>query len=291
MDIVQKILLTLLGGFVIILIVFYLQNNSPKSTLNKSPYNQPTFLILGANNSGKTSVFYKLLDASNNRYEDEPITNTSITPTVSSLEMNVKIIELPFSNTAITKKYQLIDYPGHRKYHQLLYKLITNDITLQKIRGIVYVIDTSSISLGNSETIEGIGKFLYEILSFTERMHNGIDFLFALNKSDLFDSVPLHKVRTMLEAELNKLIANELSSINKTSGIDKQDDENQEDEDNSIRGNQESLREFWLSVIGSSENNFSFDKLEGNMDFISGSVVKNKVEGWENWFDEKAVNN
>ncbi|RKP28606.1 hypothetical protein METBISCDRAFT_28988 [Metschnikowia bicuspidata] len=33
-----------------------------------------------------------------------------------------------------------------------------------------------------------------------------------------------------------------------------------------------------------------FEHLEGNIDFVGGSVSIRATEHWENWFDEKAIN-
>lgn len=287
MDLVQQILLTALAGLVIVLVLFFVQSGgiSRTFTSSSSPYFKPTFLILGANNAGKTSLFYRFVDDSVPEGKKRPVT-----PTVSSIEPNITEIELPFSNNSISRVYQLVDYPGHLKYFQLFYKLLLEDITLQKVKGIVYVIDSSSQWFNNSENIEVISKYLFNLFLVTERLQNGVDFLFAVNKNDLFDSVPVHKVKSVLEAEINKLIQNELNTVDKQSGIDKSEDDAESDEQYSSTIGHESLREFWLSVIGRPENKFTFDQLEGNTDFVAGSVLKNKVETWENWFDEKVVN-
>ena len=69
----------------------------------------------------------------------------------------------------------------------------------------------------------------------------------------------------------------------KTSGIDDNDNDNGNQNSNGGGGNSsngdnndgingESLRAFWMSVVGS--GNFTFDKLEGNVDFVGGSVLK-----------------
>ncbi|EGW33897.1 uncharacterized protein SPAPADRAFT_48995 [Spathaspora passalidarum NRRL Y-27907] len=283
MDYVLIALITSLLGFVIILAIFFFQSGGIKNikTSSRSPYYKPSFLILGANNSGKTSFYYKLLEM------DQTGENTNIvTPTVSSLEPNITEVGLPLATQAFSKKYQIVDYPGHLKYNQLFEKLMINDITLQNIKGIVYMIDSSSVNFNDPDQVEHIVKFLYNLLPITERKRTGVDFLFAVNKTDLFDSVPIHKIQSILTTEIDKLIHNEISNIDKTSGIDKVSEEDDEDDAH----NQQSLREFWLSVIGSPNEKFSFDKLEGNMDFFGGSVLKGKVEKWENWIDEKVVN-
>ncbi|KAI5967406.1 hypothetical protein CANMA_003049 [Candida margitis] len=312
MDKVLIILLSILIGFLILLVQFFLQSGGLKTIKisNKSPYFKPSFIICGANNSGKTALFYRL---STHTLEDEKKKEKDgrITTTVSSIEPNFGEIKLPITTPSIGKNYQLVDYPGHLKYWNLFTKLIKNDITLSNIKGVVVVIDSSSATwtkVGNNNNAAGAGagtnevekitKFLYNLLAITERKHNGIDFLFAVNKSDLFDSLPIHKIRTILESEIDKLIHNEINNVDKTSGIDviedidgNGDNENGEGGGSGTDGGyRENLREFWLSIIGSNEGQFTFDKLEGNMDFMSGSVLKNKIDKWECWFDEKVVN-
>lgn len=273
MDIVQKVLLTLLVGLFVTLLIFFVQTGQFSSSSSRSPYYKPSFLILGSNNAGKTALYHRLIDESEEREK-------KLTPTVSSIEMSATDINLPFANRTISKKFQLIDFPGHVKYSQLLNKLIVEDITLTKVRGVIYVIDSSSRSAGD---LELSSQFLFNLLSITEKLQNGVDFLFAVNKSEAFDSIPVHRIRQLLEDEINKLVQNELNSVDKNSGIDKADD-------GEFNIGHETLREFWLSVVGSSKGKFTFDKLEGNMDFVAGSALTGKIDGWENWLDEKVVN-
>ncbi|KAI5962697.1 uncharacterized protein KGF55_003773 [Candida pseudojiufengensis] len=285
MDKILLILSSILIGLTLILIQYLIQTNNltnPIKFLNPSSLvpnkssknlNKPTFLICGINNSGKTSLFYKL-------------TTGEFKLTISSIEKNIGEINLPFAKPSISKKFQIIDYPGHLKYWNLFKNLVVSDIKLNNIKGIIIVIDSSSKKWSNgSIEMENLIKFLYNLISITERKQNGIDYLFAVNKNDLFDSLPVLKIKSILESEINKLINNEINNINKTSGIDKETTEKNEEE----LENNENLREFWLSIIGTSQN-FKFEKLEGNMDFIGGSILKNKIEKWEDWLDEKVMN-
>ncbi|KAI5957137.1 hypothetical protein KGF54_000065 [Candida jiufengensis] len=282
MDKVLLILMSVSIGFTILLIQYYIQTNgfknpisilsSSTSTKSSKNLNKPTFLICGITNSGKTSLYYKLLTG-------------DFKTTVSSIQPNIDMINLPISKPTIGKKFQIVDYPGHLKYWNLFKNLILNDIKLNNIKGIIVVLDSSSKKWLNNQELEKITKFLYNLISITERKQNGIDYLFAINKLDLFDSLPTPKIKTILELEINKLIKNEINNVNKTSGIDNNTIEEDEFDDS----NKENLREFWLSIIGNSQV-FTFDKLEGNMDFLGGSILKGNIDKWEDWLDEKVMN-
>lgn len=235
MDKIQITLLTLLLGLLVVLALYYIQNFEGTSS------KKPTFLIIGHNNSGKTSWFYKL-------------TSNQIKPTVSSLEANYGEVKLPISNEAIQKTFQLIDYPGYLKYENLFKNLVT-EINL---RGVLFMIDSDLSSVNKSMNL--IALKLFKILTITETFPNGIDFLFMINKSDLFNSLPISKIRDLLEQEMTKVIESELK--------------NNEDE-----------LSFWHECLP-----FRFEKLRGNMDFRSGTVTKGKTSLWEDWIDEIVVN-
>lgn len=270
MDSVQLILATAVLGLAILLVFFSLQGKKVAVGNKNSPYRKPTFLLVGANGAGKTSIFYKLQGI-------QPIS------TVSSLEANYGKIAIPFSNPDILKEYQFIDWPGHLKYSQLLRKLITEDVTVQNVKGVIFVIDSSSASL-NQDKIAAIAKLLYDLLSITEKTPMGVDYLFAINKQDLFDTKPVFKVKSLVEQEVSKLVQEELHAKGLArggSGIDNDDDEEG-------FSKEESTREFWKSLVGSRP--FKFEILEGNMEFLGGSALKNKLLDWQNWFDEKAMN-
>lgn len=301
MDRIQLVFVAVLVGLLsAVAVLFFQQRRISHSSGSKSPYNKPSFLILGLNNTGKTSLYYKIVQASNSNDESgeeegegEKGPSLGIVSTVSSMEPNITTLRFPIAHDKIHIPYQVIDYPGHLKLTSLLNKLMMEQITLKKIRGIMYVIDLSSLVLNNEETVQLIARQLFQLLSKTERLPTGIDFCFAINKQDLFDAKPVFKVRELLESELNKIIHSELEAkAQNASGITQSSDDNDdENEDDNSSGNSESVRDLWVSILGRPENKFRFDMLEGNMDFLGGSVLKNKVDAWENWFDEKLVNN
>lgn len=272
MDHIQKILLALVAGLLLV-IAFFFYNGVLGSSSSSSGLRKPTYLIVGRNGAGKTALFYKLKN------------KEQLVSTVSSLEPNFSTLSLPFSNAAIQKPYQVVDFPGHLKHLQLLKKLILEDITVSQLKGVIYVVDSSSWALDQEANVAAMARELFQLFSITEKVPNGVDYLFAINKQDLFDSRPVHKVKQLLELELAKLVAEEVAAGRAagSSGIDNDD----EDDSNGPR-KEETTREFWRAAVGSKP--FRFELLEGNTDFVGGSVAKGAIDNWENWFDEKAVN-
>lgn len=273
MDSIQKVLVALLAGLITVIALFYYSASTGLSS-KASGLCKPTYLILGRNGAGKTTLYYKLQN------KEESVS------TVSSLEPNISSLSLPFSNPTIQKSYQVIDFPGHLKHTQLLRKLIVEDVTVQQLKGIVYVIDSSSWALDQEENVAAMARELFRLFSITEKIPNGVDYLFAVNKQDLFDSRPVHKVKQLLELELAKLVAEEVTAGRAagSSGIDNDDEAENE---NGFR-KEETTREFWRAAVGTRP--FKFELLEGNTDFVGGSVAKGAIDHWENWFDERAVN-
>lgn len=185
MDLIQIILGTIIIGLLLIIVIYFIQNFEFKNTKPE------TFLIVGHNNSGKTGLFYKLI-------------NKPVSSTVSSIEPNFGNIRLPFSNEAAQSNYQIIDYPGYLKYENL-FKNLVQDI---KLKGVIFLIDSDVNSFNKS--INTICKKLFRIMSITELEPDGINYLIGINKSDLFNSLPKNKIRANLETEMNKVINNEL---------------------------------------------------------------------------------
>lgn len=285
MDTVQKTLLAALLGLLIALAVFLAKVRPGKIAHSLSPYHKPTFLIVGANGAGKTCLFQRLRERADPLVEQAAA--GGVLNTVSSLEPNVAQIKLPTSCERIAKAYQLIDYPGHMKYTQLLRKLIVEDIGVAQLKGVIYVVDSLNVNLSQEARLAAMARELFALLSITEKLPNGVDFLFAVNKQDLFDSHRVNKVKLLLELLLGKVISDEIHAKGGRGGSGIDNDES-DDEEANFR-NEESTRDFWRAAVGS--NPFSFELLEGMMDFVDGSTRKTGgTQGWENWLDERSVN-
>lgn len=231
MNKIPLIILTLVVGLISVVVLYYIQHFEAKSI------KKPTFLIIGHNFSGKTSLFYKL-------------TSQTVTPTVSSINVNHGEISLPWAQPHHSKPYQLIDYPGYLKY-EFLFKNLVDDINL---KAVMIMIDSDLNSVNKHLNLIAIK--LLRVLEITETYPNPIDYLFMVNKVDLFNSLPPNKVRTLLEKEMTKVIETKLNN----------------NEDDFL---------FSHDILP-----FTFDKLQGDVKFKPGSVVKNKIQEWQDWMDE-----
>lgn len=191
------------------------------------------------------------------------LTTGKVLPSVTSQEPNVtNNFELPSTGQTKTK-FKLIDFPGHPKLQNSTIDEIKKS---SNIHGLIFLIDSSI----DPKKITENAKFLYDILTISERRPGGVDILVGCNKSDLFSARQATKIRELLELEIDSYRKLNLHNISKV-------DNDELDEE--------------FSDLGQSINSvFKFDQLEGNFDVISGSVLKDKIEKWECWIDERSVN-
>lgn len=215
----------------------------------------PTFIIAGLSNSGKTSLFNLLtLDA--------------VKPTVMSQESNVADdYMLPSSHRNF--RFKLVDFPGHFKFRSELLSLIRES---PQLKGLLFVVDSTT----NPKNMTEVAELLYELINVTERRPDGVDILLACNKSESFTARPPLKVKTALENEIQEIIARKIKSLKSTSTHDSSDDDDVDD-DAPLLHTQYSTR-------------FTFDRMDGNVDALDGSVLKENIDKWECWIDERAMN-
>lgn len=160
--------------------------------------------------------------------------------------------------------FRLLEYPGHLKLQNLyLYQHLKDKTFLKNCKGLIYLIDSSVFS---DDYCHSVADQMFAILHYTESIPGGVDILVACNKSEAFTAKPIFKIKEMLIQEINRIKVLKLKSLNQV-------DFSQDDES-----------------VFTENDDFTFDQLEGNFDFVAGSVKGGKVENWENWINERGVN-
>lgn len=167
--------------------------------------------------------------------------------------------------TSSATNFKLIEFPGHNKLHSLLLDEIK---TSKNIHGLVFMIDAT---LDQAKLIEA-AHFLYKVLLVTERRPGGVDILIACNKTDLFSARQPAKIKEVLEKEIDAYRKLQSANVSKVEG-----DSNAADDEDEIE-------------LGAHAGAFKFEQMDGNLDVIGGSALKQKVEKWDCWIDERAVN-
>ncbi|GMM35963.1 Signal recognition particle receptor subunit beta [Saccharomycopsis crataegensis] len=235
--------------------------------------NLPTFIIIGAADSGKTSFFQYLSYLSTAKTEDPDAPLMKLQDldiaTTKSFKLNFDKIKLPFQSSYKTQ-FLLIDIPGEEKVFNAKIKEIVNNFT--NIKGAIFMIDASV----NNNKINSIGKQIFRFLMLSETRPNGIDTLLAINKTDQFGARPVSKFGELLEQEINDIKNLNLQNLKSVKQSADNDDQDEQDE--------------ILEEFGNTNVKFRFQNLEGNFDVYGGSLLKGSVDTWINWIDERASN-
>jgi signal recognition particle receptor subunit beta len=245
----STLLLSLLAVLLATVAFAILQRQAPTSIplIGGKTNKQATYIICGPSNSGKTALFHQL-------------TQKKFIPTVMSQDLNVTTkFPLPSTGSGI-QNFKLIEFPGHNKLRGSLYEEIKQSTN---IHGLIFCVDSTTDPKQLSES----AKFLYKVLTLTERRPGGVDILVACTKNESFSARQPKKIRELMENEIDSFRKFQSSNVSK----------NDDDDDDEIE-------------LGNLGNKFLFEHLDGNVDFIGGSVLKDKLEQWECWIDERAVN-
>ncbi len=187
-----------------------------------------TVVICGPMNAGKTVLWLTLRqrlgqDASGAKAQ-LPLTVTSTTPNVSE-----------------NSKYVLVDTPGHPKL-----RYIANNL-----HGAAYVFVLDTAASGTSHSVRPEAEYLYELLGSRSK----VPVLVACNKAELFSSIPVPRLKNMLQEEMQLLRKSQAASIGK---MDEQE------------------------ASGLLDTPFTFDDYD--IEFIQGSA-KNGVSAWQMWIE------
>jgi len=165
----------------------------------KVSQNGDTILLAGMTNSGKTSLFAKLIN-SENAWRTCPSTKENI--------------YTEYYGKKSKRPYKLVDYPGDRS---LKGYLLSNWLSSEKqgsIRGIVFVVDSSAGSKENKDSNE----LFYDILLAAQKH---IPVLVACNKQDLRapqKEIDALSVRRRVEEEFGHINKSRVAALESTSG-------------------------------------------------------------------------
>jgi len=281
-------------------ILYLIQNNGLKNRTGltgasavSSSNGKPTFLVVGPCSGGKTSFLYRLRSMNKKEKEEEDDVEEKSKNKVD--ETN----ELPFTVTSQTpfelmnytfqesnKKCNFIDFPGHIKVRYQLESYIRGN---KNLKGVIFVMDSTD----NGDKLDNTVEFLFEIINFTEKYHDGVDILIACNKTDLFASRPGNKVKDQLQIKLKELIVRKKKSVATKNSSANSSAKSKfttagRSAGNKISpsaGDDEDADEQYVEHL--INPNFTFADLDGSFDSIGGSVLKNKIDSWTEWVQER----
>lgn len=179
-------------------------------------------------------------------------------------------------------------------------------ITLSRLRGVVFVVDASSLSPdalataddltshggGGVGGLQGAAAYLYDVLVALQRRQimlakggkrggeTAIPVLVAANKQDLFTALPAAATRAALEAELGRIRVSRSKGLLDTGGVAADQDEREE--------------EAWLGAVGTEKFVFAQlrDEFDIEVEVVGGNVVGGEdmgpgIDGWWKWIADK----
>lgn len=190
----------------------------------------PSVIICGPSGSGKTALFSALTSDK----------ESAVPATVTSFQLNT---ETSYDG----KNFALVDFPGHNKLRQGLWK----EINSGAVQGLVFVVDLASLQRDITET----GSFLLDLLLLLEGSNLPLHskrLLIVGNKSDVFNAAGLAKMRLVLQDELRQQKESRSKSVSESN----------------------------VDILGKV---FDFNSLETEVEFCETSVKRGsfaKVQGW-----------
>ncbi|CCG82919.1 Signal recognition particle receptor subunit beta [Taphrina deformans PYCC 5710] len=156
---------------------------------------QPTLLLVGPSNSGKTSLFQKLVHDKRN-----------------TLTCTTQLANTGYYSLESGKKVKIVDVPGHPK--------LFNSFKSFTPTSIAFVIDSSTIA----KNADVVTRLLIDVISHA-RKASITELSILANKSDFFTSLSTEKITELLEAEIEQ-IRQQKSGIR----MDSIEDKDEEDE-------------------------------------------------------------
>lgn len=214
----------------------------------------PAVVVIGPSDGGKTTLVDQLERMSGEEGEPRPAGEAA---TVMLMQLRTVLMAYPLTAPRQKQKFDLVDFPGHPALQQLMLARLRE--SLGALRGVVVVVDATWLK---ADLDRLCSEFLVPVLKTTESRAGGVDVLFAVNKTDLFNAQSVARIRQAVEDGLRQAV---------------HDDKHQ------VLGSGE-------DALSTAVPSFALDELEGNMDFVGGSALKGDVSLWMDWIDERLMN-
>lgn len=166
------ILSTLVLATVIAVAIYFFQSGQVPNPLVSA---QPTLLLVGPQNSGKTCLFRHVVHGSKHA------------PTYTSQRPNIGQLVLDTG-----KQIRIVDVPGHPKLFGAYRSYAPTSIC--------FTIDASTIK----KNADSVARSLVEILTYA-RQHNVQEICIFANKSDFFTALSTEQISELLDTEIEQI--------------------------------------------------------------------------------------
>ncbi|KAF9428874.1 hypothetical protein BGZ94_000706 [Podila epigama] len=202
--------------------------------------------LFGGKRNSKNTVLITGLPFAGKTVVHYLIGTGKVVETVTSMKENEASVTMIEGKAPL----HIVDVPGHER---LRFKFAE---FMPVARSIVFVVDSATVP----RQTRLLAEYLYDILSNKFTQEEKIPVLIACNKSDLLTAFKKERIQTMLETEINKL------RQTRSAALDTQDSE----------GN--------ASVfLGFEGQDFSFQDLENEVEFVECSAENKDIEGVKDW--------
>ncbi|KAG0046519.1 hypothetical protein BGZ83_008319 [Gryganskiella cystojenkinii] len=203
--------------------------------------------LLGSKKGSKNTVLITGLPFAGKTTIHYLINYNKSVETVTSIKENEADVELIPGKAPV----HMVDIPGHER---LRFKFTE---FMPIARAIVFVVDSATVA----RQTRLLAEYLYDILANKFTQNEKLPILIACNKSDLLTAFKKERVQSLLEAEINKL------RQTRTAALDTQDAD----------GTDENV------FLGFEGQDFTFQDLENDVEFIECSAENKDMEAIKDW--------
>ncbi|KAJ3281474.1 hypothetical protein HK104_011454 [Borealophlyctis nickersoniae] len=197
--------------------------------LKKKSVRRDTFLIAGLSDAGKTVLYTRL------RYGKVVETRRSMVENEGRFPLSSD------DEDSRGPMVHVVDLPGHEK---LRFRFAD---FMPVTRGIAFVIDSTTVA----RNVRDVAEYLYDVLVNPHVQKLEIPILVVCNKKDMLLALNEEKIRSLLEAEIDRLRTTRAAAVES-----QDDDRNRADE-----------------FLGYENETFKFEHLPNPMSFVPCSLI------------------